>query len=339
VPIATPNSSFLLGIAKQTNEATTAAVATYSVPVYSANVQPLYDERRVEVTDASSIQGDVFKGLTYWTGEAEFPAYSRSLGRFLQSLWVTDTTTGAGPYVHTFSGLGGVQPWIALYTEWPGAAAFEQTFGKGQATGMGFTADQDGGPLRIRFTAMGQTPSVASYTVTTADDLTQGYFTLQSATATIKSDLDTPNVTPTVSQTNVQSVAINLDRAATPVPTADGTTVTNIGVGKATPTGTATFIYPDGAGWESFRATFYGAVAGTAVSPTVVTGALKLNFTHTTAADTFSLYMPAVQFKATSPAPSPSGDPIIFDVALNIQKPTSGDHIVPVLTNSVSTSY
>jgi hypothetical protein len=336
MPVVAPNNSFLLGIAKQTNEATTASTATYSVPVYSGNVTPLYDERRVEVTDASSIAADVYKGLTYWTGEAEFPAYSRSLGRFLQSLWVTDTTTGAGPYVHTFSGAGGTQSWIALYTEWPGAGAFEQTFGKGQATGMGFTADQDGGPLRIRFTAMGQTPTVASYTVTTADDQTQGYFTLQSSTATIKTDLDTPNVTPTVSATNVQAVSINLDRAATPVPTADGVTVTNIGVGKATPTGTATLIYND---WEAYRATFYGAVAGTTASPTIVTGAMKLNFTHTLTADTFSLEMPAVQFKATAPAPSPTGDPITFDVALNIQKPTSGDHIKPVLTNSVSASY
>ena len=336
MPIVAPNNSHLIGIAKQTNEATTAAVATYSVPVFSANITPTYDERRVEVTDASSIQSDVYKGLTYWTAEAEFPAYSRSLGTFLQSLWPTDTKTGAGPFVHTFSGLGGTQSWVAMYSEWPAAGAFEQTFGKGQATGIGFTADQDGGPLRIRYTAMGQTPSVASYTVTTADDQTQGYFTLQSATATIKTDLDTPDVTPTVSATNVQAVTINVDRAATPVPTADGISVTNIGSGKVTPTGTATFIYND---WEAYRATYFGAVAGTAVSSTIVKGALKLNFTHTTAADTFSLYCPAVQFKATAPAPSPTGDPITFEVALNIQKPASGDHVQPVLTNSLTAVY
>ena len=247
------------------------------MPVFSANITPTYDERRVEVTDASSIQSDVYKGLTYWTAEAEFPAYSRSLGTFLQSLWPTDTKTGAGPFVHTFSGLGGTQSWVAMYSEWPAAGAFEQTFGKGQATGIGFTADQDGGPLRIRYTAMGQTPRGA-YTVTTADDQTQGYFTLQSATATIKTDLDTPDVTPTVSATNVQAVTINVDRAATPVPTADGISVTNIGSGKVTPTGTATFIYNN---WEAYRATYFGAVAGTAVSSTIVKGALKLNFTHT----------------------------------------------------------
>jgi hypothetical protein len=340
VPIVAPNNNFLLAVAKQTNEATTSATATYSVPVYSANVTPTYDERRVEVTDASSLQSDVYKGLTYWTAEAEFPAYSRSLGTFLQSLWPTDTKTGAGPFTHTFSGLGGTQSWMALYTEWPGAAAFEQTFGKGQATGIGFTADQEGGPLRIRYTAMGETPSVTAYSVTTADDQTQGYFTLQSATATIKTDLDTPNVTPTVSATNVQAVTINVDRPAVPVYTADGISVTNIGVGKVVPTGTATFIYPDGAGWESYRATYYGSVAGTAVSPTVVQGALKLNFTHTTdATATFSLYCPAVQFKATAPTPAPAGDPLVFEVALNIMKPSSGDHVQPVLINGLTAVY
>lgn len=337
MPIVPPNNNFLLAIAKQTNEATTSATATYSVPVFSANVTPTYDERRVDVTDATSIQSDTYKGLSYWTAEAEFPAYSRSLGTFLQSLWPTDTKTGAGPFTHTFSGLGGTQSWIALYTEWPGASAFEQTFGKGQATGIGFTANQDGGPLRVRYTAIGETPTVASYSVTTADDQTQGYFTLQSATATIKTDYDTPNVTPTVSATNVQSVTVNVDRSATPVLTADGTSVSNLGAGKVECTGTATFIWTD---WDMYRITFYGSTAGTTISPLTVTGALKLNFTHTTdATATFSLYCPAVQFKATAPAPSPSGDPLTFDVALNILKPSSGDHVQPVLVNGLTAVY
>jgi hypothetical protein len=338
VPVVAANNNFLLGIAKQTNEATTASTATYSVPVFGGvGATPTYEEGRVEVTDASSIQGDSYKKPSSWMAETRFPAFSRSLGTFLQSIWPTDTATGTAPTKsHAFSGLGGTQPWMAVYREWPGAGAFEETFGKGLATGIGFSATQDGGPLEIRYTAIGQTPTVAAYTVTTADDLTQGYFTLQSATATIKTDLDTPDVTPTVSATNVQAVTINVDRNASMVPTADAVTLTNVSVGKVVPSGTATFIWND---WDAYRATFYGAVAGTAASAVTVNGALKLNFTHTTEVSTFSLYVPKVQFKATSPEPSPSGDPITFEVALNIQKPASGDHVQPTLINNITPAY
>lgn len=338
MPVVAANNNFLLAIAKQTNEATTSATATYSVPVFGGvGATPTYEEGRVEVTDAASIQGDSYKKPTSWMAETRFPAFSRSLGTFLQSMWPTDTKTGAGPFTHTFSGLGGTQSWMAVYREWPGAGAFEETFGKGLATGIGFTATQDGGPLEVRWTAIGQTPSVTAYSVTTADDLTQGYFTLQSATATIKTDLDSPNVTPTVSATNVQAVTINVDRQAQMVPTADAVTLTNVSVGKVVPSGSATFIWND---WDAYRATFYGAVGGTAASAVTVNGALKLNFTHTTdATATFSLYVPAVQFKATSPEPSPAGDPITFEVALNIQKPSSGDHVQPVLVNGLTAAY
>lgn len=336
MPIVTPSNSFLLAIDKQADESTVSSTADYSVPVFSANVGPVYDERRVEVTDAASIEADIYKGQTYWTGEAEFPAFSESLGRFIQAIWPTDTKTGAGPYVHTFSGLGGTQSWIALYTEWPGAGAFEQTFGKGLCTGIGFTATQDGGPCRVRFAAMGQVPSVANYSATVADDLADGYFTLQDASASIKLDYDTPNSSPSVSYTNIESVSINVDRPATPVLTADGVAVTNVSSGKLTASGTMSLFYND---WDAYRATYFGAVAGTAASATVVKGALLLNFEHTTTADTFSIYVPSVQFKAGLPQPNPSGDPLKLEVALNVMKPTSGDHVQPVLTNSVATAY
>lgn len=337
MPIATPNNNFLLAVAKQTDESTISSTATYSVPVYSANVGPVYDDRRIEVTDASSIQGDFYKGQTYWTAETEFPAFGTSLGRFLQSMWPTDTTTGAGPYTHTFSGLGGTQPWVALYTEWPGAGAFEQTFGKGTATSFGITANADGGPARVRFGAMGQTPSKTNYTVTTADALTGGYFTLQHASATIEADFDTPNVNPSGAITNVTQVSIDVARSATPVLTADGIGITYIGAGKVVPSGSLTMAYSS---WDAYQASYFGSVSGTAVSSTVVTGALALNFKHTVQSGwSLEIYVPAVQFKVATPVPSPSGDVLTHEVTLNIQAPSSGSHVVPVLTNSTSAAY
>ena len=289
------------------------------------------------MTDAASIQGDVAKGPTYWTAEAEFPAFGDSLGRFLQSMWVTDTTTGAGPYTHTYSGLGGTQPWVALYSEWPSAGAFEQTFGKGQATGMTFSATADENPLRISYRATGQEPSVATYSVTTADDLSDGYFTLRSATANIEADFDTPNANPTVAITNVTAVSIDVDRPATPVLAADGVNVRYIGAGKVVPSGTMTMVWAD---WDAYRASYFGSVGGSTASATVVTGALDLNFKHTSQATwSFELYVPAVQFRVAPPTPDPAGGPLTLEVTLNIQTPTTGSHVQPILINSTSASY
>lgn len=337
MPLVTPNNNYLIGIHKQTNESTVGTVADYSVPVYSATLGPTYEDRRVEVTDAQAIQADAYKGLTSWSADVEVPAFGRSLGVFLQTLWPTDTPTGTDPKTHTFSGLGAVQPWVAMYSEWPGAGAFEQTFGAGVATGITFSATAEGGPLRIGYTAIGKTPSVANYTVTTADTLADGYFTLQATGANVEADYDTPNVNPTTAITNVTSVELSVTRDATPVQTVDGVSVNYLSTGRVVPAGTMEVVYDS---WDMYRASYFGAVAGSAVSPTIVKGALDLNFKHSTdAAVTFELYVPSVQFKVDPPTPSPSGDALSQSVTLNVMKPTTGDHVQPILVNHVTTTY
>lgn len=337
MPVVTPANNYLLGIHKQTNESTVGTVADYTLPVYSADVGPRYDLRRVEVTDAASIEGDPYKAPSYWTATTEFPAFAASLGVFLQSLWPTDTTTGAGPYTHTFSALGGTQSWIALYTDWPGAGPEEFTFGKGLGTGITFTATADGGPLRVGYTAMGQTHVDENHTVSNDDDLTDGYFSLQLASTTIELDFDTPNSNPSGAVTNIRDVSISVTRNATPEPTADATTVSNIGLGKVSTGGTMTMLYSS---WDAYQASYFGAVGGTSLSNTIVYGALDLNFKHSVQATwTFELYVPKVQFLVAPPQPDPSGSALVQNVTLNMAAPSSGSRVQPILVNAVSASY
>lgn len=342
MPIATPGNDYLIAIDKQTDEATVSSTADYSLPTYDgANLGPVYDEQRVEVTDASSVQGDIEKGPTSWSADFQAPAYGSVLGRFLQALWPTDTkqddTPTSGLYTHTFSGLGATQPWIALYSEWPSAGAFEQTFGKGVATGITFSASPDETPLRVGFRALGQQVTVANYSATVAEDNTDGYFTLRHASASIEADFDTPNSNPSSAITNVINATVDVNRPATPIKTADGVSIAYIGAGKVVPSGTLTMAYSS---WDAYRATYFGAVNGTAASTTVVKGALALNFRHTVNATwTFEIYVPAVQFAVDVPTPNTSGDFLQHSVRLNIQKPSSGSHVVPILVNNVSTAY
>jgi hypothetical protein len=336
VSIATASNNYILGVHKQTNESTVGTVASYGVPVYSADVGPRKEARRIEVTDAASWEGDIYYGPSSWSAQAEFPAFADSLGRFLQLLWPTDTTTGAGPYTHTFSGLGGTQSWCALYARW-GAGSKKHTFGKGQATGISFAVDQDGGPLRVGFSATGQTVTDESSTVTTTNALTDGHLTLQASGASFYFDPDTPNSAPGSSAESFTSFNLQIDRAITPQPTVDSPTVSILGQGKGSTTLSMSMLYSS---WDVFNASYFGAVAGTSLSSTKVQGAAKLTFKHTVQAGwNLSLYLPAVTFMVEPPQPNPSGDALQFTVNGYVEKPSSGDHVQPVLINAVSGSY
>lgn len=336
MPVVPAANNYLLGIHKQTDEATVGTVADYSLPVYTSTGGPSADIRRIEVTDSASIEGDPYKGPTSWAKDAEFPALGASLGRFLQSIWPTDTKTGSGPYVHTYTGLGGTQPWVAMYDTF-GAGTLTQTYAKGLATKIGFTATADGGPLRVQYGAVGQAPSITAYTVTTADALTNGYFTLQQASTSVLIDVDTANSAPGSETESVQSVTITVDRGVTPQPIADSVNVSNIAQGKLTTGVQMSFLYTS---WDAYHASYFGSVAGTAASSTIVKGAMLVTFQHTVQATwNFTIYIPSLVFHVDPPAPDAGGAPLTLTVNGYATKPSAGDHIQPVLTNGVSAAY
>jgi hypothetical protein len=338
VPLVTPNNNFLLGIAKQTNEATPATNATYSVPVTAAELDGRFELNRIEVTDAESIQGSPYKTPSYWQGSGiEFPAFAAPLGAFLQSLWPTDTITGAGPYTHTFSGLGATQSWYSLFREFPGAGAKEQRFSKGLGGSISFSGDGSGGPLRVSYGAMGQTYADLSYTPGTTSVLSDGYFGTQLTGASIEADFDTPNVNPSTPITNVRSYNITVERNLSAEATADGIAVANLSQGRVVASGSLEMLYSS---WDAYNATHFGAVAGSSQSATIVYGALAINFKHSVNAGwTFELYVPAVMFQVNPVVPGTDGGPLTQSVTLNIDKPTSGSVVQPILINAVATAY
>ena len=345
MPVVIPANAYLLGIAKQTNESTVPGTAAYSLPVYSSDLGPTYDLRRVEVTDQASIEGDPYKGPSYAKADGiEFPAFDDSLGTFLVSMWGTDTPSGTAPTrSHVYTGLGSTQPWIALYSHWTDAGInYEQTFGKGLMRSLTFAGNQEGGPLRVTAAWIGQEATGATtsaFPATTADVLTAGYFTMQHATAKIELDIDTPNVNPSVAVTNIRDFTLTVGRDATPEPTATGVTVTNIAQGKVTNTGQLTVLW-DSVALDTYRSSFFGSAAGTTLSSTIVTGAIEFTFKHSVSSNSqLIIYIPAVQFQAAPAVPDPSGSALTQTVTLNVFKPSSGEHVQPTLINNVTPAY
>jgi hypothetical protein len=336
MPVAPAANAYILGIHKQTDEATVGSVADYTLPVYSATGGPQAEMRRIEVTDSTSIEGDPYKGPTSWQKTLEVPALGASTGRFLQAMWPTDTKTSSGPSIHTFSGLGGTQSWYSLYETFT-AGTLTNTFGKGLCTSLGYTATQDGGPLRLQAGFVGEVPSITAYTVTTADVLANGYFTLQQASTSILIDLDTANAAPTLETEAMESITITVDRNVTPQPIADSVAVANLGQGKLTTGVQMTWLYQS---WDAYHASYFGSVAGTAASSTIVKGALQLLFQHTVQATwNLTIYIPSIVFIVDPPVPDAGGAPLKLTVNGFATKPTSGDHIQPTLLNGVTTAY
>jgi hypothetical protein len=338
MPIVPAANSYTFGIHKQTNEATVGTVADYSLPVFgSPGVMPVEDLKRIQVTDANSIQGDPYKGPQSWSAQVEFPAYGSALGRFLQAMWPTDSISGAGPYTHTYTGLGGTQPWISLYTNWVNAGAFQQTFGKGLASSIGFTSTADGGPMNVQFGAIGQEVTVASFTVTNAETLALGYFQLQATGAKIELDVDTPDVNPSTQPEKIRSVTVTVDREVSPEPIADAFVVSNLSQGLVVPSLQMEFLYTS---WDAYRGSYFGTVAGTAASPTVLYGAVEITWKHSVQAGwSFVLYIPKVALRALQPQPDPGGAGIALAVEGAIAKPASGEHVQPILINGTTPAY
>ena len=140
-----------------------------------------------------------------------------------------------------------------------------------------------------------------------------------------------------MTETNVRNFSVTVDRPVEFLPTVDSQSVNYLAIGKLEPNLTMTLLMDD---WEAFRGTFFGAVAGSAPSSTIVTGSVILNFVHTvTGTWSFQLKMDKVALLAEPPQPDPSGSPLEVTVNGLIMKPTSGDHVKPILINAVTASY
>jgi hypothetical protein len=332
MPIAPSAGAYEVGIAKQVDETTIPTVAGYSMPVFSGRPRPVQTTSRVEVTDAASIVGDEYKNPDeHWEADITVPAFAAPLGRLLQSLWPTDAITGAGPFTHTFSGLGSTTPWIAMFDDFTNATK-KATYEAGKCAGMTFTCTEAGGPLQVGFRAVGKRPTDAAYTVTTPATLADGYFQAVGAVMQFDEDTSTP-----ITHTNIQQLSVNVDQPINPLASVNGASVSNLGITRLTPSMTLSLFWEN---WEAYKNTFYGTITGSTPLSTFQTGKVIFNFVHTiTGTWSFSLTMDKVWMRVTPPDPDPAGNPLILSVEGSILKPASGDHVKPVLINGVTPAY
>jgi hypothetical protein len=336
VPLTQASNNFIVGLHKQTNEATPGTVADYSFPLLTSDrPMPVQDTAVIQVTDAASIRGDLFKNAgEHWEAQVVTPAFDSMLGTMLQSVWPTDTPSGVAPSrLHTFTGLGSVPPFVSMYSNFS-SNSISETYAAGICSGIEFEFSTER-PLKITYHAVGETPSVAVFTVTTAHTLADGFFTpLAAANGVLKFEEDSLTA---VTQTNIVGGKISVMRDVTPVMTADGATVKYLAQGLV-----AVDVHLDlvWANWDAYKATFYQAAAGTTAGPTFPFGSLDLTFGHSSSATSiFELKVDKLVWLTAPPVPNPDASPLMVSADLAVLKPAAGDHCKPLLTNNITPAY
>ena len=108
------------GIAKQSARGTLAANPTFAHGVSGGqqiSVEP--SQSPLEVTSGKRAATNVIREGVKNGGSIESPAYLKSLGLYLLGAMGTDTVTGSGPYVHTFT--TGDLPYLSVFSKGIGA--------------------------------------------------------------------------------------------------------------------------------------------------------------------------------------------------------------------------
>jgi len=337
MPFSPASNNFLVGLAKQTNESTVPTVSAYTTPLLTSDRPvPVQTVDRVVMTDGASIVGDQIKQAgEHWESTIVHAAWDDMLGLELASIIPTDTPSGTAPSrLHTFTGIGTTPPWVTMFAN-EFASSLSETFEKGICSGIRFDFDLDR-PVKVTYRAVGQRPTVAAFTSTVTKSQNDGYFApLAPANTSLKFEED--SLTP-VAHTNIRSGFVDINRPVTPILTADGANVTYLHLGPVEVTAHLELVWEN---FDAYRATFYGAVAGSTPAANIPSGSADLAFGHTVSSTSIlQLKLDKLNFMTDPPAPDPSGgNPLTVAVDLAVLKPASGDHVKALLTNNVTAAY
>lgn len=113
-------TSAIVGAAKQASKGTIAANPTFAHGVTGGSpIKVEVSQSALEVTNTKRAAYNVIRDGVKNTAEIQSPAYLKSLGLYLLAALGTDTVTGTGPYLHTYS--TGDLPYLSIFAKGIGA--------------------------------------------------------------------------------------------------------------------------------------------------------------------------------------------------------------------------
>lgn len=315
-----------IGVAKQASAGTLAANPTFAhglmsgVPIaVEATQTPL------EVTTGKRAAANVIRESVKSSVEVNAPAYIKTLGLYLLGALGTKTTTGSGPYVHTYA--TGDLPYLSFFL-------------KGIDTTNEAVRDckidevtlkwENAKPLEITVKAMGTVFSYpASFTPGTDETAAEGFLTPTGGTFSVDVIGASPAAARVISgELTIKNNVATIDASASVVPVD-----TQEGIQEHTLKLT---VVPDNL--AAFRSVMTGASNGTTIAQSVPTGSISLAFNENGGSGSLAVTGSKIAFLTSIPEVDPKGAPAEIELAGTAVIPSGGTSpLTYVLTNGQST--
>lgn len=212
----------------------------------------------------------ILKATQSWKASLQIPCDALTLGPLIKGILSSESVSGS--YRHTFIP-DTTDRWLTLFGQRPGGLYEKFWDGQIESITLGF---ESGEPLDLGIVAMGKASSIlgSAYTPGTTVQTGAADDWLTYVGAEVKLDIDsTPATTITP---YIESGSIQVSRASSLIPSADGSIP--IGIRRG-PFNIKVSLEATWDSWDAYRATFYGSTAGSAQSTTLVTGSLILKTT------------------------------------------------------------
>lgn len=338
-----PNSlGYRLGLFNQSAEGTLpTTTANFETPVWAEALAPTEDQQAFEVNDATNLRPGYYVKSAGWGGTVTMGAFRGSAA--LPWIWLlgTDTPTGAGPYTHTVSTADPNNKWQTLWVSRPtfGGSTLVDKFEDGTVTSVE-VVHEFGQPLKQVVEFVGKTVTTAGAfptTITNPETYSTGGVFLSAIGATLKMDVASTPASTTV--TNIISASVKVMRATTLEQTGE-LTPRYRSQGLYTVAVSATVELDSTTAQNYYRATFFGGVAGTVLSPVVVSGSLDFKWVEAptvTGTNYLQLQVPAVVYEMMPQHFDASGAPTHLTVTAMLDKPAAGAAITPIIGNTLAT--
>jgi hypothetical protein len=315
-----------IGVAKQSARGTIAANPTYAHGLSSgAPVMSEATQNPLEVTTGKRAASTMIREIVKSGGGGTFPAYIRTLGLYLLGAIGTDTVTGAGPYLHTYT--TGDLPYLSVFAKGIGSEIAAVKDCKLDELSLKWEGAK---PLELSISAMGTNFSYPStFTVGTDDTGSDAFLVPVGGTFEVDVVGSTPATARVISgeltiKNNVSSV--DASGSIEPVDQIEGLQEHEV---KLT-------IVPDD--MAAFREALTGASNGTAVASTVPYGAVNLVFKENGGNGTLTVSGTKVAFSVAFPEASPSGETTKLELAGIAVLPAGGSSpLTYALSNGVAT--
>lgn len=248
-------------------------------------------------------------------------AFNKAVGLWLLGAFGSVGTTGAGPYVHTFTPAANAQilsVFDLLGSTW-------KSMKDVVVDEMELSWDGSG-PCDLAVSGMGTVVTFISAPTPTTDETKSPYF--QGGGGTFK--LDVASATPVTSR--IKAGSIKVMNSAEAIRPSGSIVPTEIYPGQQQYEITLTVIPTDFTDWKK---QWSGSGSGTAVSEAPVFGSAEITFASGT--DTLKFEALKVAFTSTYPESDPSGGPAEIELVGHAVLPSSGSAMTAVLTNTQTT--